>query len=156
MKQSLYLGKSYLVTNTIIGMNKIDNRCIVDEEDIKKVESIVKNIVNKKGFYIIFYDDIKDSNTNDDLLIRTTNDSKLYMKAPWITTEELTEKYRDGLPFGLSNMFEEIDSYLNMNKDITKTVILKAKEKRIQSEFPMIYKTKEPKVYKKEYRISEK
>lgn len=152
MKQSLFLGKSYIIANAIIGVNHLEGRNIVDEEDIKNVEFIVKTLMKQKNYDLMLFDDIKDSIENQEVV----KDNGMYIKIPGISIDNLKEKYRNNLPFNLTNTFQEVDNNELLKRNEIDNIIFKRKEKKILSDFPITFEENKPKVLKKEYRVSEK
>ena len=156
MKQGLYLGKSYLVANTLIGMNNRDNRNIVDDTDVKNAELSFTEKLNARGYAITFYDDLKE---NSDIITLKDNNRKVYVKSPYISSNDFTMVYRTRLPFGLSKSFEEVDYDNLLGREMADLLILKSKENRllpIISKIAVLENKTTPKTYKKEYRVSEK
>ena len=150
MKQSLYLGKSYLIANALIGVN----RDIIDDKDVKNVEIIVKDRLKQNNFDVLFFDDVQ-SMVDNEIITKQTKASNLYVKLPWITKDELKNKYRENLPFGLSHFLEAIDNNELLERDQTESIILKNKAIKCLADYQPVNKQK-PKKYKKEYRISER
>lgn len=111
---------SDLVMNTLIEVNKKENRRVIDFEDIKNYKELIKNEALKKGAVLVFEpytgkeECVKklEEETNDYILItyKESNNIDYIVLYPWISEEEIKEEFRDDFPHSIWNIFNDITS----------------------------------------------
>ena len=100
----------------------------------------------------MIFDDVKDSIENQEAI----KEKDMYIKIPGISIDNLKEKYRNNLPFNLTDTFNQVDNNELLKRNEIDNIVFKRKEKKIISEFPITFEENKQKVLKKEYRVSEK
>lgn len=156
MKNNYYVGNSYIITNALISLNKLEGRNILDEKDLKNYKNIIESKCINNNIYIRTFSD-ENQNLQDEIMILNTKSGKLYCKLPGINIESLENKYRRNLPFGLTNIFNSIDSDDRLKRETTDLLILKRKQKTFESSCIVTPKIeKKEKSIIKEYYVSQK
>ena len=117
MKQQLYISKDYLIANTIIGVNKLEGRTVVDDKDIQTVKELFTESINKKGYDVTFNQNTSED-LEEDIFEKQVNNGKVYILLPWSSIDHLIDRYQKELPFSITNTFQEILGNQKLRRNI--------------------------------------
>lgn len=93
------LEETDLIINTLIEINKKENRRVIDIIDINNYKHLILEKAKEKNINI-FFNNMIDTNIEDYIYIVEDSKTK-YVMLPWVTSEDLIEKFRGYLPLDL-------------------------------------------------------
>lgn len=111
---------SDLIMNTLIEVNRKENRRVIDYEDLKNYKELIKSEAEKRNISLTFepfistekYIKTLEEETSDYILInyKESNNIDYIILYPWISEEEIKENFRNEFSHNAWNIFNDITS----------------------------------------------